>query len=396
MKKLGQKSGLKWINEYFDNEDYIILKISKPETKESYDVFIDKDDFEKVYQGQWYVANTRRGSRLKPSWCILWSKKINGKKCNYNIYQYILNTKYKNIIIDHINTNRFDNRKSNLRIVDAKINRINQPSKGYCKRNNKYSTHISVDGKSFYSQPYNSEDIAFKRYIQANVLCGRDKISEFIKQCIKELNIALSKEDVENDLFLFNLNKLCLYYNDVIFRGENNLAKYYTTNTISEHNETTYYNKCNRGYRYEEKTNKYLVRISINGKHVNIGRYKTEQEANNMYLKACILLNYDKISIGIKKRILENNITISEKDYNNKYIKKIIAIRDGNYNQREFNGRYNNDYSKHIDIIVKLRDGGLTWGAIAKNLRENNVVKTAKGETIKKYYDEFMKNKILN
>lgn len=284
MKKLGQKNGLKWINEYFDNEDYIILKISKPETKESYDVFIDKDDFEKVYRGQWFVHNRRKKSKFKDIYSVTWSKIVNGNVINYDIYQFILNTKNKNLIVDHINRDRFDNRKSNLRIVDAKTNRLNQ-------------------------------DITYK---------------------------------------------------------------------------------MNKGYRFEEKTNSYLTRISINGKHINIGRYKTEQEARNIYLKSCILLGYDKVSEPIKDIIELYNIYITESDYNNKYIKKVIAIRDNTYEKDVFNGRLNRGYDKCINIIVELRDKGNSWKHITQYLLDNNLIEKANEKTIKKYYDKFIKNKILN
>ena len=52
MEKIYEKRGSKWNNEYFDNGDNIIIKISKEESKESYDVLIDKEDFDKVREGQ--------------------------------------------------------------------------------------------------------------------------------------------------------------------------------------------------------------------------------------------------------------------------------------------------------------------------------------------------------
>ena len=87
MKKIYEKKGSKWNNEYFDNGDDIIIKISKEESKEIYDILIDKEDFDKVKEGQWHVGIGRKNTHLKEIPLILWSKKENGKKINYEIYQ---------------------------------------------------------------------------------------------------------------------------------------------------------------------------------------------------------------------------------------------------------------------------------------------------------------------
>ena len=203
MRKLLEKKGSKWINEYFDNDEYIILRMSKKETNETYDAFIDYEDYDKVSKGQWYVHIDRKNTHLKNIPKILWSTVINGKKVIYCLHQYIMNTKFKNVVVDHINMNRFDNRKNNLRITNSKVNAINQVRKGY---------------------------------------------------------------------------------------------------------------------RYEKDTNSFLVRIRVNDKLVNVGRYKTELEAETIYLKCCIILGNDKISTDIQNRIKEMDICLTKLDYDNKYI----------------------------------------------------------------------------
>ena len=65
MEKIYEKRGSKWNNEYFDNGDDIIIKISKEESKEIYDILIDKEDFDKVKEGQWYVGIKRKNTHLK-------------------------------------------------------------------------------------------------------------------------------------------------------------------------------------------------------------------------------------------------------------------------------------------------------------------------------------------
>lgn len=272
--KILEKNGLKWSNKYYEIDDCIILNISKEETGESYDVLIDKEDFKLVSKGQWFVNIGRKDTDLKDIIHILWSKKTNGKQYNYDIYQWILNTKDKNIIIDHKNMNRLDNRKQNLRISNHSENATNQDHKGY---------------------------------------------------------------------------------------------------------------------NYDTKTNKYLVRIKINDKCINIGRYNTELEAETIYLKACLLIHKEDISYNVKERINKLNIKLTDEDYKNKYIIKINNILNGIENPKELNGQYRLEYKNNIKVIYQLFLDGYNWNDIAKYLVNNNLQQKAKGETAKKYLLEFIK-----
>lgn len=275
-KKIYEKKAVKWVNTYYEDDEYIILIIAKPETNESYDVLIDKEDFDLVKQGQWFVFNPRRKSHLKDIYRILWTKKIGGKQYNYDIYQYILGTKYENVIVDHINMNRFDNRKRNLRIVDGSCNATNQ-----------------------------------------------------------------------------------------------------------EH----------KGYTFQKDTNKYLVRVRIGKKDINIGRYDTEEEAEIMYLKASLLLHKEKISYSVKERINKLNITLTEEDYNNKYIKKLLNVLEGKHDFTDTKlGRANFAYDKNIDIICDLVSQGYSYHRIAQILKQKGIegLEHAKGDTIKKRYLEYI------
>lgn len=275
MERILKKKGHKWNNEYFDNGECIILRISKEETNESYDVFIDYEDFDKVSEGQWFVNIKRKNTDLKNIPYILWSKMKNGKKINYQLHQYILDTKYSDVVIDHINMNRFDNRRSNLRITTCQVNSINQ-------------VHV--------------------------------------------------------------------------------------------------------GYRYEKQHDRYLTRIKVDDKTVNIGRYKTEKEANEIYLKCCIILGKDKICKNIQDRIKENNIIITDDDYKNKYIQKILSIKEGNYTHEKYNGKFKAKpvIMKNIELIDELISKGYSFNKVGVYLKENNIHnKIIKGEIIKKYYFQY-------
>lgn len=200
MKKIYERKGMKWLNEYFDNGEYIIIKISKSETNENYEVLIDYEDLERVKQGKWWIAKQRQNDKWETTYSAMWSKTVNGKQSNFTIYQWILEIKgYKNIVVDHINGNRLDNRRKNLRLVSYKENSRNRKTKGYNydKQTGKYLTRISFyDGKSINIGRYVTELEAETIYLKAFILLGY--FSTYHQERIEELGIELTEKDKEN------------------------------------------------------------------------------------------------------------------------------------------------------------------------------------------------------
>jgi len=211
-KLLLKKSGRLWVNEYYNKEDYILLKMFRKDLTESYDVLIDKCDFEKVSQCQWYGFMNRKNSHLKNIIQILWMVEIEGKRIVYNIYQWILDTKYKDIMIDHKNTNRLDNRRNNLRMSNPVENAINQTYNGYNydKKTKRYLSRIKCFDKQVNIGRYDTELEAEIIYLKANILLGYDKISQYHNDRINELGINLTEEDYKNKYItkLINLKNL--------------------------------------------------------------------------------------------------------------------------------------------------------------------------------------------
>ena len=69
------------------------------------------------------------------------------------------------IIVDHINRNVYDNRKSNLRICNASINSLNRNTKGYYKKDNgTYQVQICINGKRINIGTYKTEEEAANVY----------------------------------------------------------------------------------------------------------------------------------------------------------------------------------------------------------------------------------------
>lgn len=114
IKKLG---GLKDItvfdrNEYYikDNIGYIILRNVKNENIA--EVKVDVEDIDKLIKHKWSLG----------TWGYA-STNINNK--NILMQRFIMNEFEVSKIIDHINRDKLDNRKENLRIVNKSINAIN-------------------------------------------------------------------------------------------------------------------------------------------------------------------------------------------------------------------------------------------------------------------------------
>lgn len=116
----------------------------------THDIIVD-DDFEyprKIgYDGQYaYVS-------------------INLKKIN--LHRYIMNAS-KGEIVDHINGNKLDNRKENLRFVTKKQNQQNINRRGYYleKQTGKYKVSVRVNGKQKTIGRYTTEAEAREVYMR--------------------------------------------------------------------------------------------------------------------------------------------------------------------------------------------------------------------------------------
>ena len=188
MKKIYERKGHKWLNEYFDNGEYVVIKMSKAETEESYEVLIDKEDFEKVSVFSWSVHYSKH-NRITPIPTI--------SSGGFQIHQLIMDSKGLDKIVDHINHNRFDNRKSNLRLVTPKINSMNRKSvKGYTDYGTGYNVYITVNSKNINLGRFRTEEEAEHMYLKANMVLGYDKVKTSIEKRIKELGITITEEDI--------------------------------------------------------------------------------------------------------------------------------------------------------------------------------------------------------
>lgn len=135
------------------------MKILKGTRKgQEYDVLVDKD-FE--YTG---MVNVNKQGYVR----------IHINKKTVKIHNYIMQSKPREIV-DHINGNKLDNRKCNLRILTNGQNRANTAKdKGYSIVNGKYLVRVTVDKKVISLGRYDTPEEAHEIYKLAHAYYFRE------------------------------------------------------------------------------------------------------------------------------------------------------------------------------------------------------------------------------
>ena len=140
-------------NKYEIKKDYVVGYSTN--TKEKF--FIDIEDYEKIKNISWY--------KQKNGYLC---HKETGKKVIF-MHRYLMNCP-SGMVVDHINHNKADNRKNNLRITNYSINCLNRKKlpNGICKQ--------KVGNKIYYSVQLNGYRGSYKNYEEA-----KKKRNEIIK-----------------------------------------------------------------------------------------------------------------------------------------------------------------------------------------------------------------------
>ena len=128
---------------------------------------VDNEDYERIVCHKWFARFSAN------RWGVYrWGTRGQNRKM-VAMARFILNTP-RNLVVDHINNNVFDNRKNNLRACTQKQNTANRSKvkggtskyKGvsYNKKLNKWQAESKKDHKHYYIGIFDSEEKAARAY----------------------------------------------------------------------------------------------------------------------------------------------------------------------------------------------------------------------------------------
>lgn len=110
---------------------------------------IDASDFAKVSKYKWHLSDTGYA---------VWRGLVNGTRKTVRMHRLIADTP-EGLVTDHINRNRLDNRKHNLRIVTQRENLQNRDhGKGYWYQKQNKNWVVEINGKHIGA--FDSEELA--------------------------------------------------------------------------------------------------------------------------------------------------------------------------------------------------------------------------------------------
>lgn len=138
--------------------------VSIPLRSSDKQAFIDDDDFEKVSKYKWSITSDG------------YARTTNDPRTS--MHRIVMDAK-KGQAVDHINRNRLDNRRENLRFATTRENAYNKSAAHYNKtglkgvrlerKTGKYVSAITVEGKTLYLGSFETALEAHQAYIQASL-----------------------------------------------------------------------------------------------------------------------------------------------------------------------------------------------------------------------------------
>lgn len=148
-------------NEIIEYEDHAEVVLYNKQGEEVARTTIDLDDVDRVKKHKWYLIKS--------------TGYVHSKTANILLHRFIMNPQ-DTMVVDHINHNKLDNKKSNLRICEQRQNCMNQGKRkdntsgitgvSWDKRTNKWVVHIAANKHIGY---YNTLEEAIEARKQAEI-----------------------------------------------------------------------------------------------------------------------------------------------------------------------------------------------------------------------------------
>lgn len=180
----GKPKNNKKLNEIIIQKDFAIIKIKNNKLGDL-ECLIDIEDIEKVKNYFWNIRQDKRHPK-----CTLYveSRKI---KKRVHLHRLIMDCP-DNMVVDHINGNGLDNRKTNLKICSQLTNtRNNHFAKNitYVKRDNIYYVSFYINGKVKYlCYTRNIEEANYYAKLGRNLL-KENKIEKLLNMPCKRIDL---------------------------------------------------------------------------------------------------------------------------------------------------------------------------------------------------------------
>jgi hypothetical protein len=149
-------------NDIIEYGDYAEIIIYDKNCKEVARALIDLEDVDKVKDMKWYTSHGY----------------VLNKQNKQRLHRFIMNCP-DGMVIDHINHNRLDNRKSNLRICTQHQNNMNQGIRNnntsgiigvsFDRQKNKWMAYITYNGRKIHLGSFNTKEEAIQARKNAEI-----------------------------------------------------------------------------------------------------------------------------------------------------------------------------------------------------------------------------------
>lgn len=134
---------------------------------QGYETLVDDTDYEELAKYSWYYKNSNGGGYAARN-----VFRANGKRTTIRMQRQIMKTP-KGFETDHINGDKLDNQRANLRIVTKSQNQWNRKKQAgsskykgvyWNKKNQRYHVQLQMNGKKVWLGYYATEEEAGEAY----------------------------------------------------------------------------------------------------------------------------------------------------------------------------------------------------------------------------------------